>query len=255
MHVHTLVAALAAASNLGLAPLARAEANSAPAAGGGASQLTAAAASAPSAPATSSYLLVANDYILGLQFYASGTREIAPGVGLTLETYFTEGNPVTSPSTSWLAEFDVGPSFTLGNVTLTATAGVAFDWAAKKAVAFLPQVYTVVSTRRLYVESWAYAVLFSTFGAHANDYLHTRDWVLYKITDGVGIGPQAEITYNLNGTYGPDGLVSFPVGARVDLGFAAGNTLGLFLGYETRRVSRGPSGEGAVGRVSFLHNF
>lgn len=251
----THLAALAAASLLALAPLARAEEPHPVDPEGTTTQAAAGPAAAASAPASSSYLLVVNDYLLGLQFYASGTRQLAPGIGLTLETYFTEGNSVTSPTTSWLAEFDLGPTFTLGNVTLTTTAGVAFDWAAKEPIALLPQVYTVVNLSRWYVESWAYAVLFSTFGAEANDYLHTRDWVLYKFAEGVAAGPQIEATYNLEGTYGPSGLVSLPVGARLDVGFGAGNTLGLFLGYETRQVSRGPSDEGAVGRVSFLHNF
>jgi hypothetical protein len=244
--------ALTLAAALALAPSARAD---------GATPATAdvAPAAAPAAgssgPASSSYLLVVNDYLLGLQFYASGTRQLTPAVGLTVETYFTEGNPVASGSTSWLAEVDAGPTFTVRSVTLTATAGIAFDWAAKKPIAFLPQLYTTARVGRWYVESWAYGVFFSAFDATANDYLHTRDWLLYDAGAGVSVGPQVEATYNLAGKYGAEGLVSLPLGARVDVALGAGNTLGLFLGYETRDVSRGPSNEGAVGRVSFLHNF
>jgi hypothetical protein len=58
------------------------------------------------------------------------------------------------------------------------------------------------------------------------------------------------------GTYNKSGLTSMPFGGHVDIAYGTGNTLGLFLGYETNKDGRDArGGNAAVGRFTFVHNF
>jgi hypothetical protein len=131
--------------------------------------------------------------------------------------------------------------------------GVAFDWAAKKAVAINgPQLYTVLNLDKIYFESWVWTVLYSAFDKKGpNDYVHTRDWVLYKLTDKIGLGPQLEYSYDIEDKRT---VFGFPVGGHLELAYGAGNSLGLFLGYDTNKSTR-VDGAGAAGRLTFVHNF
>jgi hypothetical protein len=227
-----------------------------------------AAAAAPAAPAAEapkpipSYFRIDQDYLFGTQLWAGATYPLSDTIGLAADIYMPEnyvGASATGAAQSWWSEFDIGPAFTAGPLTLTPMAGIAFDWYAKRAVALnVPQLYTVVNTDKIYFESWIWTVLYSPFkNPVQSDYFHTRDWVLYKVNSTISVGPQFEFTYNLN-TAGSTkkGTVAAPLGAHVELAFGAGNSLGLFAGYNLNKTSRDAyGGNGAEGRVTFVHNF
>jgi len=225
-----------------------------------------AAAAPPAAPAIPSYFRIDHDYAFGLQLWAGATYPLAENIGLATDIYIAENFPGLGSDgaggvvarQSWWGEFDIGPAFTVGPLSVSPMVGLAFDWAAKRAVAINgPQLYTILNLDKIYFESWIWTLLYSPFKDQvANDYFHTRDWVLYKISGNVAVGPQLELWTNLQGKLGPKGLTSLPVGGHVDLAYGTGNTLGIFLGYETHKAARESVGDkGAVGRLTFVHNF
>jgi hypothetical protein len=204
-----------------------------------------------------SYFRIDHDYMFGLQLWAGATYPLTDKIGLATDVYIAENYVVNDEGgravQSYWGEFDIGPAFTLGPVSLTPMVGVAFDWAAKKAVALNgPQLYTIVSLDKFYFESWIWTMLYSAFDKNgANDYFHTRNWALYKVTDKIGIGPQLEYTYDLEDKRT---IYGFPVGGHVELAYGTGNSLGLFLGYDTKKSTR-VDDAAAVGRITFVHNF
>jgi hypothetical protein len=141
--------------------------------------------------------------------------------------------------------------------------GAGFDWGAKHVNLINgPQLYTILNTDSIYIESWVWTLLYSPFKeAPSQDFFHTRDWILYKLSGTIAVGPQIELWYalkhkNIAGTDYTSGLKSMPVGGHVDIAYGTGNTLGLFLGYEADKDGRTARGNnGAVGRLTFVHNF
>lgn len=227
--------------------------------------LPAAPSAAPPAAETAkpipSYFRFDHDYLFGLQLWAGATYPLTDTLGLATDIYVAENFPSVSNTgavQSWWGEFDIGPALTLGPLTLTPMAGIAFDWAAKRAVALnAPQLYTVVNLEKFYFESWIWTVLYSPFKDPVyNDYFHTRNWALYKLSGTVSVGPQFEFMYLLNDKVAKKGTAAMPLGAHVELAYGTGNSLGLFLGYELDKdVRDSVGGKGAVGRLTFVHNF
>jgi hypothetical protein len=94
--------------------------------------------------------------------------------------------------------------------------------------------------------------LYSPFDTPSNDYVHTRNWLVYKATNAIALGPELDFNINLNGKYGKKGLVSLPIGGRVELSFGT-SSIALFLGYQTDKDSRGPDNHAVVGRFALVH--
>lgn len=215
-----------------------------------------------------SYFRLDHDYMFGLQLWAGATYPLTSTLGIATDIYVAENYPgvslQTDPTTgapvgagiaqSYWGEFDIGPALTLGPVSLTPMAGIAFDWAAKRAVAMnAPQLYTIVNLDKFYFESWVWTVLYSAFNkAGPNDYVHTRNWFLYKINSTIAVGPQLEYSYDIEAKRTAFG---FPIGGHVELAYGAGNSLGLFVGYDTKKATHGTDDTAAVGRLTFVHNF
>lgn len=214
----------------------------------------------------SSYFRFDQDYLLGTQLWAGATYPISGAVGLSMDVFLPENSPTLTTDASgsrlrnsWWGELDVGPAFTLGPVSVTPMAGIAFDWASRRAVAInAPQLYLVATNSKLYFEAWLWTVLFSPFkNPMSSDYIHSRGWLLYKVSKVIGVGPQFEYTYNLNTQgSGVRGVVGVPLGAHLELAFGAGNSLGLFVGYDLSKSARNAyQGNATEGRITFVHNF
>jgi hypothetical protein len=225
---------------------------------------TAPAAAAPE-PGPSSYFRIDHDYAFGLQLWAGATHPLVEGIGLASDIYIAEvEDPLYRGATySWYGEFDIGPAFTLGPLSITPMVGAGFDWGAKHTNLINgPQLYTIISLDKIYFESWIWTFLYSPFKEQpAPDQFHTRDWILYKLSDTLGIGPQIELWYNLkgrtiNGVAYQSGITQLPIGGHVEIGYGTGNSLGVFVGYDASRTGRDTrGGNGAVGRFTFVHNF
>lgn len=201
---------------------------------------------------------------LSLQLWVGATHSLGP-VDIATDVYVTSGA---------FGEFDIGPVFTFGPVSLTPMAGIGFDWSDRRTVTLIaPQLFSIVSAGPIYFESWIQLFFNSIFEeAHTPgaDTFYTRNFLLLKLSEQFGIGPQMEATVALNDAAG-DGLLSLPVGGQVGLGYGKNNTLGLFLGYETEEEARTFDREaldedgavlgsyehdhGLVGRITFIRTW
>lgn len=185
---------------------------------------------------------------LETQFWLGATHEVGP-IAIASDIYVVGS----------FAEFDIGPSFSFGNLSLTPMVGIGFDFSNQDLASLIaPQLFTIFDQDKLYVESWIQVFLNDLFNDGAADSAYTRNFVLYKATDQLHIGPQVEVTYQLNDTMDEDGtmtesgLTSLPIGARVNLGYGENNTLGLFLGYDTEAAD---GSDGVAGRFTFVRTW
>ncbi|WP_437900080.1 hypothetical protein [Sorangium sp. So ce124] len=194
---------------------------------------------------------------LGLQLWAGATHQVGP-ISLSSDIYLT---------TLGTAEFDIGPAFTMGPVILNPMVGFSFNFTTMQPAALVaPQLFTFVDSKPVYFESWILGSFSSMFDESVQNYVYTRDFLLYYPIDDFGIGPHLEATLDLNevtleddpSTAGVDvdesGLASLQVGGVLGLNYGTGNKLLLYLGYETQEESQ-IGGKKLAGRFTFVHNF
>lgn len=163
---------------------------------------------------------------LGLQLWFGARKELG-GLGFASNVYLVDS----------LAELDLGATLPVGDLTLLPMVGVAFDFSTTELANLIaPQLYSFYAPGGVYAESWVYVIWSSPFVDGGEDLFYTRNFVLLELGDTFAIGPQAELSYLLNHrqTGAEMALVSLPVGGRVNVAYGEKNTLGIFLGYETR---------------------
>ena len=210
------------------------------------------------APSISGWLRTDTDG-LGTQIWFGATHPLS-GVDIASDIYVVGAT----------AEFDIGPSLTVvetdaNSLSVLPMVGLAFDFEALNLTTLVPQFYTYVTVGSIYFESWIQGFLSSPFDDTAfdnTDTLYTRNFALYAISDVISIGPQVELTLNLEDeTAGAgakavklDAVATLAIGGRINLGYGENNTLGLFVGYETKEEARG-DGDGVVGRFTFIRNW
>jgi hypothetical protein len=182
---------------------------------------------------------------LGLQLWAGATHTVGP-VGIATDGYII---PQT-PDGTIFGEFDIGVEIPAGPLLFIPMVGIGVDWAdADVETLIAPQLFTYGDFGPIYLEWWSQFFFGGVFSdADVAGAWYNRLFVTYAISDEVAIGPQAEMTLDLNG----GGLVSLPVGATIALGYGENNTLQLFAGYETQD----DSGNNALaGRITFVRTW
>jgi hypothetical protein len=154
------------------------------------------------------------------------------------------------------AELDVGPSFSVGDLALTPMVGIVFDFATTNVTGFVaPQVFSIYDAGPIYFESWIQWFVNSLFSDGGRDLLYTRNFLLYKVSDALRVGPQIELSYGTNSDEmaGFDtGIVQLPIGGCVNLSYGENNTLGIFLGYETKAAD---DSDAVAGRFTFIRSW
>jgi hypothetical protein len=186
-----------------------------------------------------------------LQLWAGATHPLTDTIGLATDIYVNSGS---------LGEFDLGPAFTAGPFIVTPMIGIQFDWALHKAAAIVPQLYVVGGPDPIYLELWIQNYLYTPFDYPTADTvlantLYARFFVDYKVSKYIAIGPEIE---PLLAVSGPDKTtLSLPIGGNLMLSnYGVGNTLFVFLGYETKSTARDAvDGNALVGRLTFVKNF
>lgn len=175
----------------------------------------------------------------GLQAWVGATHSLGP-IDIASDIYV--GSGAGASGFSPFAELDLGPSFTIGlggdnSLIVTPMAGIVFDWSQKRATSLVaPQLYLYLTLGPIYFESWTQTFVNSVFTEGANNDLYLRDFLLFKLTDHLAIGPHMEATLALNNDR--DTLASLPVQGAVSLNYGHNNTLLLALGYETQEAAR-----------------
>jgi hypothetical protein len=178
----------------------------------------------------------------GLQLWASIMHPVGP-IAIASDIYVTSGN---------FGEFDTGPFFTIGPLSFTPMIGAGFDWGQKRMVNIIPQLNTFLDTGPVYFESLVQVFLNSPLTRGSNNDFYTRDFILYKLSPVIAIGPQVEESVALNNER--NALISFPIGGHTNLQCGSADRLELFLGYETKKSARIES-RGLVGRFTYVHSW
>jgi hypothetical protein len=185
-----------------------------------------------------------------LQLWAGATHPLSDTIGLASDIYVNSG---------YLGEFDIGPAITAGPFLLTPMLGIQFDWSQRQAAAIVPQFYLVGGPDPIYMELWIQNYIQTVFDYPSEDTgvnsLYFRFFLDYKVSKYFGVGPEIEPLLALNAD--DDKLVSLPIGANLMLSnYGVGNTLFIFLGYETKKAARDATeGNGLAGRLTFVKNF
>jgi len=197
----------------------------------------------PASPITGWFRLDVDS--LGTQLWFGATHQLG-GVALASDIYVT----------GTFAELDLGVTLTFGKLSLTPMAGIGFDFAAYDVASLIaPQLFTTYIQGPIYFDSWIQSFFNSPFVDGARDLVYFRAFVVYELTEHLGVGPQVEASLYLNESAdgaGDDGLGSLPVGAQINVGYGANSTLGIFLGYDTQYEG---DGAGITGRFTFLRTW
>ncbi len=188
---------------------------------------------------------------LGTQFWLGATHRVG-GIDLASDIYVVGS----------FAEFDIGPAFSFGNLAVTPMIGIGFDFATTDVASLIaPQLFTIYELDKIYFESWIQLFLNDMFAEGSEDIAYTRNFLLYKLSDTVALGPQVEVSYRINDFEGDmaagidpfdTGVVSLPIGGRLNLGYGKNNTLGLFVGYETEAAE---GADAVAGRFTFVRTW
>ena len=176
---------------------------------------------------------------LGTRFWAGGSHSLGP-VALAANGIMLGA----------IGEFDLGVAITAGAVRVVPVAGMSFDFANENAVGITaPRIVTTFAADPIYFESWLELTFGSPFEKTAADLFYTREFLLYRLADWIAIGPQLELTYQLNHE---KEIVSLPIGGQLEFRHGVENRLGFFLGYDTDEL---PNSDGLAGRVTFVHDW
>ncbi len=176
---------------------------------------------------------------LGTRFWAGGSHPLGP-VGLA----------VNGVMLGAIGEMDVGLDLRAGALHVVPVVGMSFDFANENAKGITaPRVVTSVDASPIYFESWVELTFDSPFEKTAADLFYTRDFLLYRLADWIALGPQLELTYQLNHE---KGVLSLPIGGHLELRHGEDNRLSFFVGYDTDEL---PNSDGLAGRVTLVHDW
>ncbi len=151
-----------------------------------------------------------------------------------------------------LGEFDLGVSFPAvksDNVSLDLVPmlGVGFDYTgADGPDALFPQFFAFLNAPDIFFFHWTIGTLSTVFDDESVNELYTRNYLTYSINDTISIGPQAEAVFVFADDL--DKPLKLNFGGRINIGYGTANTLGIYVGYETKKEE----GEtGLTGRMNF----
>ena len=200
---------------------------------------------------------------LGTYFLVGASHPLSGGISFDSNIYVNDH----------LGEFDMGISFpVIANdsmaLLLTPMLGVGFNYVSPDGpYALYPQIFAILPAGKIFGFHWTIATLSSPFGGGeevthvikerkvehdirgASDTLYNRTYFTYALNDTVAVGPQFESVLGL-GDGG--GLWALNFGGRVNIGYGENNTLGIYVGYETKKEE---GQTGLTGRMNFTRRW
>ena len=154
-----------------------------------------------------------------------------------------------------IGEFDLGVSIPAVkgdsfSLTILPMLGLGYDFAALDGpLAIYPHLFVFMPAGNLFFKSWTIGSLYSVFDEDTSNELYTRNYLTYSLNKTLAIGPQVEAVLGL-GDGG--GLFSLVVGPRINIGYGENNTLGILVGYDTKKAEEQT---GLTGRLSFTRRW
>ena len=180
---------------------------------------------------------------LGTHFLIGATHSVG---GLSLESNIFIDDTI--------GEFDLGVSIPAVkgdglSITLLPMLGLGYDFAAPDGpLAIYPHLFVFMPAGKLFLKSWTIGTLYSVFDEDRSNEVYTRNYITYSLNKTLAIGPQVEAVLVGNDV----GLVSFVVGPRINIGYGENNTLGILVGYDTKKDEEQT---GLTGRLSFTRRW
>ena len=180
---------------------------------------------------------------LGTHFLIGATHSVG---GLSLESNIFIDDTI--------GEFDLGVSIPAVqgeglSIILLPMLGLGYDFAAPDGpLAVYPHLFVFMPAGNFFLKSWTIGTLYSVFDEDRNNEVYTRNYITYSLNRTVAVGPQVEAVLVGNGV----GLVSFVVGPRINIGYGENNTLGILVGYDTKKDEEQT---GLTGRLSFTRRW
>ena len=180
---------------------------------------------------------------LGTHFLIGATHSVG---GLSLESNIFIDDTI--------GEFDLGvsiPAITGEGLSLILLPmlGLGYDFAAPDGpLAIYPHLFVFMPAGKLFLKSWTIGTLYSVFDEDKFNEVYTRNYITYSLNKTLAIGPQVEAVIVGGGV----GLVSAVVGPRINIGYGENNTLGILVGYDTKKDEEQT---GLTGRLSFTRRW
>ena len=180
---------------------------------------------------------------LGTHFLIGATHSVG---GLSLESNIFIDDTI--------GEFDLGVSIPAVKgdsfgITLLPMLGLGYDFAAPDGpLAIYPHLFVFMPAGKLFLKSWTIGTLYSVFDEDKFNEVYTRNYITYSLNKTLALGPQVEAMFVGGGV----GLVSFVFGPRINIGYGENNTLGLLVGYDTKKDEEQT---GLTGRLSFTRRW
>ena len=193
---------------------------------------------------------------LGPYFLIGASHPISDGISFDSKIY-VNGNPApnTDDPHQYLGEFDMGISFpAIANdsmaLLLTPMLGVGFNYtSADGPYALYPQIFAFLPAGKIFGFHWTFGTVKTIFDDKSINELYNRTYFTYALNETVAVGPQFESVIGL-GDKG--GLWGMNFGGRANIGYGENNTLGLYVGYETKK-EKGETG--LTGRMNFTRTW
>lgn len=180
---------------------------------------------------------------LGTHFLIGATHSVS---GLSIESNIFIDDTI--------GEFDLGVSIPAVKgdgfgVTLLPMLGLGYDFSAPDGpLAIYPHLFIFMPAGKIFLKSWTIGTLYSVFDEDKNNEVYTRNYITYSLNKTLAVGPQVEAVFIGGGV----GLVSFVVGPRINIGYGENNTLGILVGYDTKKEEEQT---GMTGRLSFTRRW
>ena len=154
-----------------------------------------------------------------------------------------------------LGEFDLGVSIPAVkgesfSLTLLPMLGLGFDYKAPDGpTVIFPHLFVFLPAGKIFFKSWTIGSIYSVFDEERNNEVYTRNYLTYSLNKTVAVGPQVEAVMGLGDE---TKLFSLIYGARFNIGYGDNNTLGVLVGYDTKKMEEQ---SGLTGRLSFTRRW
>ena len=182
---------------------------------------------------------------LGTYFLVGASHPLSGGISFDSNIYVNDH----------LGEFDMGVSVpVIANdsmaLLLTPMLGVGFEYTTPDGpYALYPQIFAILPAGKIFGFHWTIGTVKTLFDDQSLNEVYNRTYLTYALNDTVAVGPQFESVLGL-GDGG--GLWALNFGGRVNIGYGENNTLGIYVGYETKKEE---GQTGLTGRMNFTRRW
>lgn len=185
---------------------------------------------------------------LGSYFLIGANHPIGDsGISIASNIYVNDVN-----KGKYTGEFDLGvtvPVMASDSVSLALQpmVGIGFDYTGEDGPdALYPQVFAFLNAPNIFFFHWTIATVTTVFDDTTSNELYNRSFLTYSLNDTIAIGPQIESVFVFVDEL--DKPLKLNVGARINIAYGTANTLGLYVGYETKKAE---DDSGLTGRMNF----